>query len=1317
MSKHLKAGKISLVAAAAAMCMASSLALAATQTFCTQGNGLPFGATGGDADWTVDADGIWRSGAITDGESSWAEIEVSGAPCRISFEWKASSEGGCDELHCYLDENEVVANAISGSMDDWASVVYVVTETGNHTLRFEYAKDDSELKGEDCGWVRNVAIVSVDEICNVTFDANEGAMTGVSSVAAAKGYPIGVLPTPERDGFAFAGWFTEAEGGTQVTVDMIVTGNLMLYAHWGDVVYTYSYIDHGDGTLTLSKYDENDHWIGDGVTPAPVGDFALPGEIDGKTVVAIGRNYFTGNKMTAISIPASVTNISAYALCHESGLTNIAIAADNPAYKSVDGILYTRDGKTLVACPHAKGGDVVVLPGTETVGRYAFYSNGSLTSVSLPDGLKGIEPYAFYLCWNASFTTVTIPDGVETIGAYAFSHCQHLETVEFAGSEDDVGIVPTAFVGTPYNTGKPFALVIDDGMLVGIRGVAPENLVIADYLNGQTLTVVGNSAFSASDYGTSSMTNVVVPDGVTSIYDYAFSGDLALSGVTLPASLQYIAFRAFSGCSSLREIRIPAGVNEIEFDVFYDCTNLTVYAPSTLEGKFSVPDDCTIEFYEIPEHTVIFNANGGTIAGEEVYEMTVLEGQTFDSLEDSLSGLRREGYDFAGWFGADGRRVSANFVVTGDVTFVARWLEASPWNWREEDGAAVISGAIDPVVVNGVMEIPATIAALNDNGEEVALPVVGIGSWAFEGMGGFTTLFIPASVEWIESGAFSWCKSLAIVAFARDMDAIDMQIGSVFNHTPWCDAQPFTWETNVEEGVVCLTGRYGSPVPKDVIVVPDGVSRVYTSALPDFEFDFDGGGYRRFLGWYTAAEGGERVGVEYFEGEYVRLVYFDVADGITLYAHWEPVEPEWRFNIEDGAATITGNSIDLVGDIVIPSSVTAEEEDEEGNMTDVSYPVTCIDYEAFGEMEGITSVTIPASVTRIGEWAFGACYGLTNVVFEGGMDSISMSVASAFEGTPWLEAYVASLPKPANDDFADATVISGEKGRAAGTNMGAGVEEGEPLAVYAESTSTVWWKWTAPKSGSYTFDTFGSDFDTVLGFYTGNAAEGFGIVAECDDSLESYSTVVIEAVAGTTYYISVGGYEDDMGSILLNWGESHDAIVYAGGNVVAANGDGSFTVTPPEGGVLTDEDADSVEVGVWFWCESSGEYGWIDVTAGYDIALAGGVITVRLAAPAIGVPDDETPKDPDDKSGFLVDPDEVAVDAAPTPDAALGESLGALPVRAVRGLWYRASWGDRLENMTEGEKVQATSYNSYLYLGVIRQIGTGGFYKVTVSEK
>ena len=1118
---------------------------------------------------------------------------------------------------------------------------------------------------------------------SVMFNANGGTVEE-AVISVVLDNAIGALPDPTRNGYAFLGWFTEAEGGDEVTAEtvVVVTGDMTLYAHWEEITYTYNYIDNGDGTVTLSRHDANGNWVDEPISPLPVGEFTVPEEIDGKRVVAIGSDVFDGcADMTSIVIPSNVTDISVYALNDAFVLTNIMVVAENPAYKDIDGILYTKDGKTLVTYPRGKGGDVIVAAGTECIGYGAFCYNGNLTSVSFPAELKRID-------------------------GEAFSHCYNLEVVTFAGAEGDVDIADTAFVGTPYDAAKPFALIVDEwGNLVGIHGVARENLVLADYLNGQTLTGISGNALSAGNYYTASVTNIVVPEGVTWIGDYAFAADAALENVTLPTSLQSIGYGAFSYCTSLRAIRIPAGVTSVN-NAFYGCENLTVTAPSTLRDTFSVPDGCTIEYYEVPECTVTLDANGGTVNGDANAEVVVLQGRMLDNWPMPY----REGYDFAGWFGPDGKRLQYNFVVTENVTFTARWLTASPWYREtcyqgengEQIGVAVV-GAESIVMTNGVLTIPATLTALNDNGEEVELPVVVIEGSAFEDWRRIETLVLPASVKVVEAYAFGWCHSLTNVTFLGNQDLIEMDVGYAFAHTPWLDAHPFTWMTSEEEGVVFLNGFYGSPVPDDTLVIPAGVTAISSHALPYWNTVSDGDGYRLFLGWYTAAEGGERVDRDMGSPG----IIVEIAGGTTLYAHWEAVEPEWFFDVEDGLAIITGNAVSLVGDVAIPASVTVEEDDGEGYITEVSYPVVAISRRAFYGAE-ITSVTIPASVTNIGNWAFEDCANLTNVVFAGGMEGIEMRVASAFYGTPWLEAYLASLPAPENDDLADAAQIAGASGRVTGTNIGAGIEDGEPLNLDDyESTATVWWRWTAPASGPFMFMTQDSSFDTVMGVYTGTFVDSLVTVAEDDDGgPDSTSAVTFDAVAGTTYYIAVGGYAENVGDIVLSWNVDTGVIVEAGDNVVAANGDGTYTVTAPAGGELTEDDVYDIDVKA----RLDGE--WVYTTDGYDIVFGGGVITVSLKKPEVDTDLDPDTKDPDDKSGFLVDPDMVFV--AAEPDVGEGETLGALPVKAVPGLWYRASWGDSLHGLTTGEAVQAD--DEELYLGVIRQDGAAGFYKVSVSD-
>ena len=1111
--------------------------------------------------------------------------------------------------------------------------------------------------------------------CTVTFDANGGTVDGAATTAwtvyegrrldsADEYYDNYDLPTPVLNGYFFLGWFTAASGGEEVTADTVVTGDMTLYAHWEEIVYTYNYIDNGDGPVTLARYywDENGNWITEGMSPSPVGEFTVPSEIEGKQVVAIVGDYFNDcGEMKSIVIPASVTNLSGNVMAIYS-LTNITVAADNPAYKSVDGILYTKDGKTLVACPLSKGGDIVVSSGTECIGNQAFhfnYYNYNLTSVMLPDGLKVIESEAFAYCQNESFTSIVIPASVERIAQNAFACCSYLTNVTFSGNEAQIYIDATAFVGTPYDAAKPFSLIInEDGTLVGFHGIAPETLAISNYLNGTVLTRIGNSALSAWNYDTSSMTNVVVPEGVTWIGSYAFASDTALQSVALPISIRSIYNNAFQYCSSLREIWIPAGVESISGDVFYGCTNLTVHAPTNLCDTFSVPDGCTIEYYEVPECTVTFDANGGTIDGEESYETTVLQGRVLTL--GQIPQPYRAGYDFAGWFDGNGQRVSSDFIVMGNVTLTARWLEPLSWYWYADGDVAVISGARDvSVVTNGILTIPETITARYDDGEEVDLPVAGIRYWAFEYWGSVGALVLPSSVEWIGSGAFYGCGSLTNVTFMGDREAIEMGGGlrSVFDGTPWLNAQPFTLVTHEENGDVYLVDWYGSPVPTETLQLPNNVTVVRTGALPSLYWQ--GEGYANFIGWYTAVEGGERVGGN---------VDVSVAGGTILYARWESVTPEWYFEIEDGKAILTGNSVSLIGDIEIPATVTVEEDDGEGNPQEVAYTVVAIGAYSFEDMDGMTSVTIPSSVTNIGAWAFAYCRGLTNVVFEGGMESIDMNVYREFYYTPWAS----TLPKPANDEyehaqtlesgdagtvegtltgatiadndciwrygyaertvwykwvasftgtarfvataangesgllylvathgydavneewddcgydqcnsvtfrvqagetyyvslatwnfvasefslswqeiqspdndaFANAIMINGEYGRTAGTNIGAGVEDGEPLPLEEEgtwtfdTTASVWWKWTAPTNGTFTFKTLGSDFDTVIGIYTGSAVDVLSRIAANDEGFRDHTSVIsIDAVAETTYYIAVGGYRKGTGNVALSW--------------------------------------------------------------------------------------------------------------------------------------------------------------------------------------
>lgn len=122
-----------------------------------------------------------------------------------------------------------------------------------------------------------------------------------------------------------------------------------------------------------------------------------------------------------------------------------------------------------------------------------------------------------------------------------------------------------------------------------------------------------------------------------------------------------------------------------------------------------------------------------------------------------------------------------------------------------------------------------------------------------------------------------------------------------------------------------------------------------------------------------------------------------------------------------------------------------------------------------------------------------------------------------------------------NDVFAAGRVISGLVVRTSGDNYDCTAETGEPAHAGSAASASVWWVWTAPTSTWVTVNTLGSDFDTVLAVYTGNALGSLTEVASSDDYYAEclQSLVEFDATAGVTYRIAVDGKYGAQGEIAL----------------------------------------------------------------------------------------------------------------------------------------------------------------------------------------
>ncbi len=140
-------------------------------------------------------------------------------------------------------------------------------------------------------------------------------------------------------------------------------------------------------------------------------------------------------------------------------------------------------------------------------------------------------------------------------------------------------------------------------------------------------------------------------------------------------------------------------------------------------------------------------------------------------------------------------------------------------------------------------------------------------------------------------------------------------------------------------------------------------------------------------------------------------------------------------------------------------------------------------------------------------------------------------------------SYEIRLPASCANNFSSATVISGDGGKVIGNNKDASSQFGELGHIpFSKPYNSGWCRWTAPESGTYAFETTGSDFDTVLAVYASTSMDSMLVAVSNNDKSDSEITSYGEFMAkkGFTYSIAIDGNEGGVGNYILSWSKKED---------------------------------------------------------------------------------------------------------------------------------------------------------------------------------
>ena len=366
----------------------------------------------------------------------------------------------------------------------------------------------------------------------------------------------------------------------------------------------YKYILLEDGTAEISAYTGEDE------------ELEVPSELDGYVVTSIGessflfcinlkklilpecvtrignRAFFGCGKLESITFPVGLKVLGDYSFVSCKSLSNISlpdniesiganpfewsdltitISPDHPYLAVIDDVLFSKPDKRLVYCPTSKT-TYEVPKGIQIIGEAAFNECKSLTNIKLSDSVTSIEAYAFEGCTHIS--SIILPDNVNSIGVNPFEST--IITVKLSPDHPYLAVIDGALFIKPdktlvYCPCLKESFVVPDGIQTIGDNAFSGCFKLRDITLPQSVLYIGKHAFDSC-----AIKSITIPENVDQISGYTFRMCNDLTNIMLSDNLEGIGDGAFFGCSSLKSITIPANVSSMGRDVFTGCKEITV---------------------------------------------------------------------------------------------------------------------------------------------------------------------------------------------------------------------------------------------------------------------------------------------------------------------------------------------------------------------------------------------------------------------------------------------------------------------------------------------------------------------------------------------------------------------------------------------------------------------------------------------------------------------------------------------------------------------------------------------------------------------